>query len=135
MSAKPGLSLGCLWSLRKQQQTFLYTKVQILNLPCFLHSGSLKYATDPEPTNDPKTKLTNTEKIKKCLNLKKNCEYIGKESCSENAKRFLFSFGSQTETGDWKKLHFKEDTLIKNKIKFSSYIMKFRGIGCKVIYD
>jgi hypothetical protein len=26
-------------------------------------------------------------------------------------------------------------TLIKNKIKFSSYIRKFRGIGCKVIYD
>ncbi len=25
--------------------------------------------------------------------------------------------------------------LIKNKIKFSSYIRKFRGIGCKVIYD
>jgi hypothetical protein len=23
----------------------------------------------------------------------------------------------------------------KNKIKFSSYIRKFRGIGCKVIYD
>jgi hypothetical protein len=26
-------------------------------------------------------------------------------------------------------------TLIKNKIKFSLYIRKFRGIGCKVIYD
>jgi hypothetical protein len=25
--------------------------------------------------------------------------------------------------------------LIKKKIKFSSYIRKFRGIGCKVIYD
>jgi hypothetical protein len=27
-----------------------------------------------------------------------------------------------------------EDTLIKNKIKFSSYIWRLRGIGCKVIY-
>jgi hypothetical protein len=26
-------------------------------------------------------------------------------------------------------------TLIKNKTKFSSYNRKFRGIGCKVIYD
>jgi hypothetical protein len=26
-------------------------------------------------------------------------------------------------------------TLIKKKIKSSSYIRKFRGIGCKVIYD
>jgi hypothetical protein len=26
-------------------------------------------------------------------------------------------------------------TLIKKKRKFSSYIRKFRGIGCKVIYD
>jgi len=26
-------------------------------------------------------------------------------------------------------------TLVKKKIKFSSYISKFRGIGCKVIYD
>jgi hypothetical protein len=26
-------------------------------------------------------------------------------------------------------------TLIKKEIKFSSYIRKFRGIGCKVIYD
>ncbi len=26
-------------------------------------------------------------------------------------------------------------SLIKKKIKFSSYIRKFRGIGCKVIYD
>jgi hypothetical protein len=28
----------------------------------------------------------------------------------------------------------KEPTLIKKKIKFYSNIMKFRGIGCKVIY-
>jgi hypothetical protein len=28
----------------------------------------------------------------------------------------------------------RHGTLIKNKIKFSSYIRKFRGIGCKVIY-
>jgi hypothetical protein len=28
-----------------------------------------------------------------------------------------------------------EPTLIKNKIKFSSNIRKFRGIRCKVIYD
>jgi hypothetical protein len=27
------------------------------------------------------------------------------------------------------------NTLIKNKIKFSLYIRKFRGIGCNVIYD
>jgi hypothetical protein len=26
-------------------------------------------------------------------------------------------------------------TLIKKKRKFSSYIRKFRGIGCKVIHD
>jgi hypothetical protein len=26
-----------------------------------------------------------------------------------------------------------EPALIKNKIKFSSYIRKFRGIGCKVM--
>jgi hypothetical protein len=26
-------------------------------------------------------------------------------------------------------------TLIKYKIKFSSYIRKFRGIGCKLMYD
>jgi hypothetical protein len=37
MSAKPGLSLGCLWSLRKQQQAFLCTKVQILNTVHFKH--------------------------------------------------------------------------------------------------
>ncbi len=29
----------------------------------------------------------------------------------------------------------KEDALIKKKIKFCSYIRKFRGIGCKVLYD
>ncbi len=29
----------------------------------------------------------------------------------------------------------KPTTLIKKKRKFSSYIRKFRGIGCKVIYD
>ncbi len=29
----------------------------------------------------------------------------------------------------------EKTALIKNKIKFSSYIRKFRGIGCKVIYD
>ncbi len=29
----------------------------------------------------------------------------------------------------------KYSTLLKKKIKFSSYIRKFRGIGCKVIYD
>ncbi len=28
-----------------------------------------------------------------------------------------------------------EDTLIKKKIKFLSYIRRLRGIGCKVIYD
>ncbi len=29
---------------------------------------------------------------------------------------------------------FSVSTLIKNKIKFSSYIRKFRGMGCKVVY-
>ncbi len=29
----------------------------------------------------------------------------------------------------------RQRALIKKKIKFSSYIRKFRGIGCKVIYD
>jgi hypothetical protein len=28
-----------------------------------------------------------------------------------------------------------EHSLIKNKIKFSSYVRKLRGIGCKVIND
>ncbi len=29
----------------------------------------------------------------------------------------------------------EKTALIKKKRKFSSYIRKFRGIGCKVIYD
>jgi hypothetical protein len=31
--------------------------------------------------------------------------------------------------------HYLKSALIKKKIKFASYIRKFRGIGCKVIYD
>jgi hypothetical protein len=34
-----------------------------------------------------------------------------------------------------KKIYKHRDALIKKKIKFSSYIRKFRGIGCKVIND
>jgi hypothetical protein len=30
---------------------------------------------------------------------------------------------------------FLSNALIKKKMKFSSYIRKFRGIGCKAIYD
>ncbi len=43
--------------------------------------------------------------------------------------------GYRTRAPDETESSLQADALIKNKIKFSSYIRKFRGIGCKVIYD
>ncbi len=49
--------------------------------------------------------------------------------------RYRFSYSCDTSISGHRRVSGVPITLIKNKIKFSSYIRKFRGIGCKVIYD
>ncbi len=66
-------------------------------------------------------------------------------SCIQRALKNHNQAHSAKERSDLTRLHLQSFcsshdlnialyTLIKNKIKFSSFIRKFRGIGCKVIY-
>ncbi len=72
--------------------------------------------------------------------------YLHKDTCCVNnyiiwfvLVHTLFSWIRHTKTEPYRlvclAITSSRTTLIKNKIKLSSFIRKFRGIGCKVIYD
>ncbi len=72
-----------------------------------------------------KTKANNVQSVTIKITIRKMCFYVPQNNTNKRNGKFL------KKSTLYKYLL----TLIKNKIKLSSYIRKFTGIGCKVIYN